>query len=217
MEINGLLFEYFKDRLGITEDENAWAVHQGLVSLDSYLSNLQQQGAAVINKLIDENKIGILLVGHPYHHDPGLNHGILDTFQLRGFPVLCIESIPTSKEFLEPLFGTKEYNNFLSSDMDISDIWERNFNRNTNLKLWSTKIAARHPNLAVIDLSSFKCGHDAPTYSYIDNILDASATPHFLFHDIDQNKPGATFNIRIKTIEYFLKAEEERLIKKVNL
>jgi predicted nucleotide-binding protein (sugar kinase/HSP70/actin superfamily) len=72
-------------------------------------------------------------------------------------------------------------------------------------------VAARHPNLAVIDLSSFKCGHDAPTYSYIDNILDASRTPHFLFHDLDQNKPRASIAIRIQTIEYFLRQEEKRL------
>ena len=103
----------------------------------------------------------------------------------------------------------------VDSDFDITDVWHRNFNRNTNLKVWAAKIAARHPNLAVIDLSSFKCGHDAPTYSYIDNILDATETPHFLFHDIDQNKPGATFNIRIDTIEYFLRLEEERLSEKV--
>jgi len=92
----------------------------------------------------------------------------------------------------------------------------RNFNRNTNHKIWAAKVAARHPNLAVIDLSSFKCGHDAPTYSYIGNILDASETPHFLFHDIDQNKPGATFKIRIQTIEYFLRLEEERLKERAN-
>ena len=29
-------------------------------------------------------------------------------------------------------------------------------------KVWAAKFAARHPNVAVLDLSSFKCGHDAP-------------------------------------------------------
>jgi len=72
--------------------------------------------------------------------------------------------------------------------------------------------AARHPNLAVIDLSSFKCGHDAPTYSYIDNILDSTRTPHFLFHDIDQNKPRASHLIRIQTIDYFLQLEQSKLM-----
>jgi predicted nucleotide-binding protein (sugar kinase/HSP70/actin superfamily) len=45
--------------------------------------------------------------------------------------------------------------------------------------------------------------------------LDASSTPHFLFHDLDQNKPGATFKIRIESIDYFLKQEEELLKKRI--
>jgi predicted nucleotide-binding protein (sugar kinase/HSP70/actin superfamily) len=97
---------------------------------------------------------------------------------------------------------------------EISDVWKRNFNRNTNHKIWAAKIAARHPNLAVVDLSSFKCGHDAPTYNYVDQILDASETPHFIFHDIDQNKPSSTFKIRIETADYFLKEYEREMLER---
>lgn len=217
LEVNGLLYDYFKDRLFITEDENAWAVAQGHAAMREYLDGLRNQGRQVINWLIDNDRVGILAVGHPYHHDPGLNHGILNEFQVRGFPVLCIESLPLDDDFIMPLFGDVNPHSMFLPEYDVKDVWERNFNRNTNLKIWSAKIAARHPNIAVIDLSSFKCGHDAPTYSYVDNILDASETPHFLFHDIDQNKPGATFTIRIQTIDYFLKLEEKRLRQKVRI
>ncbi len=212
-ELEGLLFEYFKDRLKITSHENSWAVWQGLQAQDYYRTSLQKRGKTILNRLVDEDKIGILVLGHPYHHDPGLNHEIQDQFQLRGFPIMCIESLPSDPVFLNILFGKEKM--FDRDVYNIRDVWKRNFNRNTNLKIWAAKIAARHPNLAVIDYSSFKCGHDAPTYSYIDNILDASATPHFLFHDIDQNKPGATIKIRIQTIEYFLKLEEKKLKQKV--
>lgn len=217
LEVTGLLYEYFKDRLSITKDENAWAVEQGHAAMREYIEGLRNQGRQIINWLIDNDRVGILAIGHPYHHDPGLNHGILNEFQVRGFPILCIESLPLDDEFLKPLFGDSDPNSIFQPEYDIKDVWQRNFNRNTNLKIWAAKIAARHPNLAVIDLSSFKCGHDAPTYSYIDNTLDASETPHFLFHDIDQNKPGATFNIRIQTIDYFLKLEEKRLRQKVKI
>ncbi len=211
LEVIGEMYAYFKDALSITWDENEWAVNQGFNAQAQYLSTLRKQGAKIINELIDENRIGILVLGHPYHHDPGLNHGILDEFQMRGFPILCIESLPVTDNFLRPLFEGEGQISEVPKEFDIKDIWQRNFNRNTNLKIWGAKVASRHPNLAVIDLSSFKCGHDAPTYSYIDNVLDASETPHFLFHDIDQNKPRATINIRIQTIEYFLHLEEQRL------
>lgn len=207
LETAGLLFNYFENLLQITEDENTWAVMQGFSAMNQYFYNMQQAGKKALNWLVENNKIGILVLGHPYHHDPGLNHGIPGQFQVKGFPILCIESLPTDPEYLSTLFSKDELKDFFC----IKDVWTRNFNRNTNLKFWAAKFAAHHPNLSVVDLSSFKCGHDAPTYSYISNILDASDTPHFLFHDIDQNKPRAAFNIRIQTIEYFLHLEEQRL------
>lgn len=213
-EAEGLLYEYFHPLIHVTQEENAWAVIQAYKAMELYLNDLRERGRVILNSLVREDRIGILVIGHPYHHDPGLNHRILEEFQIRGFPILCIESLPADNDFLHSLFPEEKSSVQSSqaiSSVDITDVWHRNFNRNTNLKIWGARIASRHPNLAVIDFSSFKCGHDAPTYSYIDNILDASGTPHFLFHDVDQNKPGATIKIRIKTIEYFLRQEESDL------
>jgi predicted CoA-substrate-specific enzyme activase len=211
IEIVGELYDYFKDRLGITKDENAWAVKQGRKAMREYLTNQRNRFAGAINDLIEEDRMGLLLIGHPYHHDPGLNHDIPKEFQKLGYPVFTIESIPESREFLNPLFTEDEINAEYGGVFGIREVWQRNFNRNTNHKIWAAKVAARHPNIGVIDLSSFKCGHDAPTYSYVEEILDASDTPHFSFHDIDQNRPGASFKIRIQTIDYFLKQTEAEL------
>jgi len=63
----------------------------------------------------------------------------------------------------------------------------------------------------VLDLSSFKCGHDAPTYGLIDSIIAASATPYSALHDIDANKPGGSIKIRVKTYAHSLKLHEEAL------
>jgi predicted nucleotide-binding protein (sugar kinase/HSP70/actin superfamily) len=194
--------------LNVTRSENRRAVERGYAAMDAWRRDLCGRGAGVLNGLVENNRIGILAIGHPYHHDPGLNHGILEELRLRGYPVLCIESLPANRALLETMFGS-------GGAHDINDVWPRNFNRNTSLKLWAAKFAARHPNLAVVDLSSFKCGFDAPTYSYVDAVLDASETPHFLFHDIDQNRPRATYAIRIQTIDYFLELERQRLVERI--
>ena len=207
-EALGNLYDYFRERLMVSEAENRYAAECGYAAMDDYLGALRRKGAEVINRLVAEDRIGILFIGHPYHHDRGLNHGILDEFARAGFPVLCIESLPVTEQFLAPLFGKQ---NLPGSANDISSVWQRNFNRNTNVKIWAARVASRHPNLAVVDMSSFKCGHDAPTYSYVDRILDASETPHFLFHDMDQNKPSSTINIRIQSIEYFLEEAHREL------
>jgi hypothetical protein len=78
-------------------------------------------------------------------------------------------------------------------------------------KVWAAKFAARHPNVVVLDLSSFKCGHDAPTYGLIDNIINSSGTPASALHDIDANKPGGSIKIRVKTYAHTLKRFEQDL------
>ena len=201
------MYEYFADKLHITRDENAWAFNNGRVALQKYLSKQREMFAQTMNNLIEEDRVGVLLIGHPYHHDYGLNHKIPEEFRKCGYPVFTIESIPADSEFLSQLFENE------NKGKNITDVWFRNFNRNTNQKVWAAKITARHPNLAAVDLSSFKCGHDAPTYNYVDQIFDFSGTPHFVFHDIDQNKPSSTFKIRIETADYFLKEYEKEFLR----
>ena len=73
------------------------------------------------------------------------------------------------------------------------------------------KFAARHPNVCLLDLSSFKCGHDSPTYGIVESIVSDSATPYQALHDIDANKPGGSIKIRVKTYAHSLKLYEETL------
>ena len=93
----------------------------------------------------------------------------------------------------------------------MTDVWPENYSANSVQKVWAAKFAARHPNVVVLDLSSFKCGHDAPTYGLVDSIISASATPYSALHDIDANKPGGSIKIRVKTYAHSLKLHEERL------
>src|SRR5690606_25009209 len=86
-----------------------------------------------------------------------------------------------------------------------------NYSANSAQKVWAANFAAHHPNVAVLDLSSFKCGHDAPTYGMIDSILQTSKTPAAALHDLDANKPGGSIKIRVKTYAHSLRLQQERL------
>ena len=44
-----------------------------------------------MDQLEREDRIGIVMLGRPYHHDPGLNHEILEEFQKLGYPDLFAE------------------------------------------------------------------------------------------------------------------------------
>jgi len=97
------------------------------------------------------------------------------------------------------------------SALSIEDAWKNRYSENTNRKVWAAKYTARHPNLVALELSSFKCGMDAPIYTVVEEIVENSGTPYFCFKDIDENKPAGSIKIRIETIGYFLRRYQERL------
>ncbi|HWF83839.1 MAG TPA: acyl-CoA dehydratase activase-related protein, partial [Vicinamibacterales bacterium] len=205
------MFEMWSERLGITEDENDWACRQGLAALRALDEDLQRRGLEILQALEEENKVGVLLLGRPYHLDPGLNHNVLDEFQALGYPILSIRSVPKDPKWLARFFKDDLDRGFVESPLDVSDVWPENYSANSVQKVWAAKFAARHPNVVVLDLSSFKCGHDAPTYGLIDNIISSSRTPYSALHDIDANKPSGSIKIRVKTYAHTLARHEERL------
>lgn len=198
------MFSVWGPRLGVTEDESDWAVDQGYAALDEFDRILQEKGRAILEQVEREDRLAILVLGRPYHNDPGLNHGIPDEFQVRGYPILSMRSIPKDRAWLQRYFGETD-------PLDINDVWPENYSANSVQKVWAARFAARHPNVAVLDLSSFKCGHDAPTYGIVDKIISSARTPYSALHDIDANKPGGSIGIRVKTYTYKLKLVEETL------
>ncbi|HYL11991.1 MAG TPA: hypothetical protein VEV41_03095 [Terriglobales bacterium] len=98
--------------------------------------------------------------------------------------------------------------------LDISDVWKTANSASSNQKIWAAKVTARHPNLVAVEISSFKCGHDAPIYSLIEQIVERSGTPYFSFKDLDENFPASTIKLRVETIDYFLKRYREDLLRR---
>src|SRR5438874_12773345 len=80
--------------------------------------------------------------------------------------------------------------------------------------MWAAKSTARHPNLVALEISSFKCGHDAPIYGVVEGIIEKSGTPYFCFKDLDENKPTGSMRIRVETIDYFLRRYREEVNRK---
>jgi predicted CoA-substrate-specific enzyme activase len=199
------MFNEYQNILGVTKEENQTAVEAGFAALMKYRRWARRRAKEVLVQLERNNKIGIVMLGRPYHGDPGINHGIFTEFQKLGYPIFTQDVLPTDEETLIRLFGEEIEAGIISDALDISDVWKNSLSTNVNMKLWSAKFVARHPNLVAVEMSSFKCGHDAPTYNVIEEIIETSGTPYFSFKDIDENKPAGSINLRIETIDYFLK------------
>ncbi len=205
------MFEAFEGVLALTEDESDFAVAQAWAALEDFDRRMEERGRKLIESLEENDEVGLLLLGRPYHNDPGINHSIMDEFQVLGFPVLSMRSIPKDVGWLARYFGPELESGAIDHALSIQEVWPENYSSNSAMKVWAARFAARHPNLAVIDLSSFKCGHDPPTYGLIDDIINASATPYSALHDVDANKPTGSIKIRVKTFAHRLGLLQEQL------
>jgi activator of 2-hydroxyglutaryl-CoA dehydratase/predicted nucleotide-binding protein (sugar kinase/HSP70/actin superfamily) len=199
--------------LGLSQDENRRAVDAAFGELTAYETSLQQRAREVLDQLEREQRVGLVVLARPYHHDPGLNHEVLEEFQKLGYPIFSQSTLPMDEDLLDRLFGDEVRAGVIRDPLEIQDVWKNSYSANTNMKVWAAKFTARHPNLVALELSSFKCGHDAPIYSVVESIIEKSGTPYFCFKDIDENKPSGSIKIRVETIHYFLKRYVEDMRK----
>ena len=208
------MFQAWQPVLGLSEEENDRAVELGYQALKDYEVRIRKRARQVLDQLEREDRIGIVMLGRPYHHDPGLNHEILEEFQKLGYPIFSQNTLPLDEDMLERLFGEEVRAGVISSPLDITDAWKNSYSCSTNHKIWAAKFTARHPNLVALEISSFKCGHDAPIYGVVEGIIEQSGTPYFCFKDLDENKPSGSIKIRVETIDYFLRRYREEVIRR---
>lgn len=199
------------EELGLSEEENHRAVQEGLRALAAYDTRMRAEAREVLDMLSRERRIGVVLLARPYHNDPGLNHEITDELQRLGYPILTQDHLPIDHDILDQLFGEEVARGDFRTPLSIEDAWKNSYSENTNRKVWAAKYTARHPNLVALELSSFKCGMDAPIYTVVEEVVENSGTPYFCFKDVDENKPAGAIKIRIETIGYFLKRYREKL------
>jgi predicted CoA-substrate-specific enzyme activase len=205
------MFDDWGEELGLSRGEAERATREGLAALVRFEASMRAHARALLDELERTDRLGVVVLGRPYHNDPGVNHEICDELQKLGYPIFYQDTLPTDEDLLERLFGEEIRDGAFDSPMSIVDVWKNSYSENTNRKVWAAKFTARHPNLVALELSSFKCGHDAPIYSVIEQIIERSGTPYFCFKDIDENKPAGAIKIRIETIAYFLRRYRDRM------
>jgi predicted nucleotide-binding protein (sugar kinase/HSP70/actin superfamily) len=205
------MFEEWGPLLGLTADESDFAVDQAFKAVQAFEDEMEKKGKEILAEVTRDNRVALVMLGRPYHNDPGLNHSVLEEFQALGYPILSMRSLPRDPETIRNLFAEDIAKGIIESGLDVSDVWPENYSTNSVQKVWAAKYAARHPNLACLDLSSFKCGHDAPTYGLIDSIIASAGKAYSALHDIDANKPSGSIKIRVKTYAHTLMLLREKL------
>lgn len=208
------MFETWAPILGLSRDEHERALAVGFEALAAYEMDLRRRARAALDQIEREDRLGVVILGRPYHHDPGLNHEIPDELQKLGYAVFSQSTLPFDEDLLERLFGAEVRAGIIRHPLDISDVWKNSLSASGNLKIWAAKFTARHPNLVAVELSNFKCGHDAPIYSVVQEIIECSGTPYFAFKDVDENRPVGAIRLRLETIDYALRRYRDELVRR---
>jgi predicted nucleotide-binding protein (sugar kinase/HSP70/actin superfamily) len=205
------MFDEWGPLLGLTSDESDFAVEHAFKAVQAFEDEMERKGREILGEVSRDNRVALVMLGRPYHNDPGLNHSVLEEFQALGYPILSMRSLPRDPETIKNLFAEDIAKGVIENGLDVTDVWPENYSTNSVQKVWAAKYAARHPNLACLDLSSFKCGHDAPTYGLIDSIIASAGKAYSALHDIDANKPSGSIKIRVKTYAHTLMLLKEKL------
>ncbi|WP_196607292.1 2-hydroxyacyl-CoA dehydratase [Pectinatus frisingensis] len=129
------------------------ALDDAYAELDHYKQDVEDYGRDILAKIEKDKLKAVVLCGRPYHIDPEINHGIPEMIQDYGVAVL-------SEDALYHL-PTKD------TDLSIVNQWSY------HARLYhAAEYVAEHPELTLIQFSSFGCGLDAITTGQVKEILE---------------------------------------------
>ena len=114
---------------------------------------------------------------------------MLEDLQACGFPILSMRSVPKEESWIRRFFDDER----AMSEVNVNDVWPEDYSTNSVQKVWAAKFAARHPNIAVLDLSSFKCG-STPRLRLDQQYHQCECDALLALHDLDANKPAGSRN-----------------------
>jgi predicted nucleotide-binding protein (sugar kinase/HSP70/actin superfamily) len=213
--VAGQLHAGLADVFQLTPEETARGVAAGFEALDDFTDRARRRSREILAWCAANDKPCILVLGRPYHMDPGIGHDIEGELQAHGYPILWLQYLPADDDLLGWLFEPDLRAGRVQSPLDISDVWTASYSSNTNEIMWGAKVAARCPWIAcVLRLSSYECGMDQPTYTPAQKIVEASGTLYFKFGDLDSTKPGGGVKIRVETIVHYLARSSAEIMRR---
>lgn len=147
---------------------------------------LQDKADEALASMKAENIHGIVLAGHPYHVDPGLNHGIDTLLTVLGFVVFS----PRSIAHLTREDGT--------CDTPPATLVARRWLQPAHL-YQVADVVARHPDLDLVQLYSFGCGVDALSIGQARKIIEGAGKIFTVFK-VDEIVDLAAVRIRLRSL-----------------
>ena len=164
----------------ITLNELKAAIDAGYKELEQYREDVRNKGKEILQTAKEKNLPVILLVGRPYHVDPEINHGIPEMIQSYNLAIVSEDSVyhmDTPKD-----------------ELSIVNQWSY------HARLYhAASFAAAHPEINLIQLSSFGCGLDAITTNQVREITEGHQRLYTMIKLDEVSNLGAA-RIRLRSL-----------------
>ena len=172
---------YFSETFPISKFDIFRALKEGDKAQTAYSVKMHEQGTAVLEKLGKKYPFAVVLAGRPYHSDMLINHSISSIFTRQGIPVLVLDALP----------------NIHKQDLSWVRI-ETTIPFNTRM-IEGTFCVAKNPNLELVQIVSFGCGHDAILSDEMERILRETSDKELLTLKMDEGEVLGPLIIRINS------------------
>ncbi|WP_010632567.1 2-hydroxyacyl-CoA dehydratase [Sporolactobacillus vineae] len=151
---------------------------------------ISRRGREVIRELEISGKTGIVIAGHPYHLDPIVNHGIPDEIARMDMAVLTEDSV---------------------CGLAKSGLSQAVVNQWTyHSRLYrAAEVVKAHPNLELVQVTSFGCGLDAITTDAVQEILE-HANKLYTWIKMDENNNLGAVRIRLRSLKAAIEERKRR-------
>lgn len=188
----GKLVSEFRDK-PVTKAEAASALEKAYREQEIYKREIAEMGERALNYVLENDIVGVVLAGHPYHLDPVVNFGIPELINSYNVAVLTEDSVCGRA-------SGEETGELLS----VVDQWVY------HSRLYRAASAiARDDDLKKIEmvqLNSFGCGLDAISADQAADLLSSYGRMHTLLK-IDETKNSGAVRIRIRSLLAAVKAD----------
>ncbi|SHK43973.1 CoA-substrate-specific enzyme activase, putative [Hathewaya proteolytica DSM 3090] len=178
-------------RYNIPHEVFKTALQKAIEEQENFKNDIRSKGKEILKYIEENDAVGIVLAGRPYHIDPEINHGIPEVIASYGMPVLTEDAVSYIEDMGEPL--------------RVVDQWMYH----SRLYRAANYVSKRN-DLEVIQLNSFGCGIDAITTDQVEEILKRTGKIYTVLKIDEVNNLGAA-KIRIRSLKA---AIEERRKKK---
>lgn len=186
---------YFGETFSHASSHVKQAIIEGDTAINKFRNELRKRGSQVLENMNGEEDFAVIIAGRAYHNDAFINHNIAKFFTMLNVPVLTNDSLPDlMKEDLA--FVRPETTINFHSEMYCSAIH-----------------AAKHPNLELVQIVSFGCGHDAIISDELERLMGTISGKNPLILKLDESDVVGPLNLRVKSFVETIRAKRKRQAK----